>query len=191
MKPINWDEIDEGSGGGFADLPSGGYVLKVTEVVDEDDYTNSWGDTYDRVVIRYDVAEGQHADFFAKNKRPDFTHEHEFRYNPDNCGDKYAWSVEQFKSFWNTILPGSNAGWAFDFNPQSMVGKLFGATLRHRYYTKSSGEDGSAIQIQGLYTADRIREGKFKAPADIDRRDKKAVSPAPAKSAYSDDELPF
>ena len=36
MKAINWEEISEGSGG-FSDIPSGGYVCKVVEVVDEED----------------------------------------------------------------------------------------------------------------------------------------------------------
>ena len=139
MKAINWEEISEGSGG-FADIPSGGYVCKVVEVVDEEDYSNNWGDTYDRIVIRYDIAEGPEADFFARNNKPDFTHEHEFRYNPANCGDKFTWSVEQFKRFWNTVLHESNPGWTWDLNPASLKGLKFGATLRHRYYTKGDGE---------------------------------------------------
>ena len=188
MKAINWEEISEGSGG-FADIPSGGYVCKVVEVVDEEDYSNNRGDTYDRIVIRYDIAEGPEADFFARNNKPDFTHEHEFRYNPANCGDKFTWSVEQFKRFWNTVLPESNPGWTWDLNPASLKGLKFGATLRHRYYTKGDGDDGSQIQVQGLYGAQAIREGKFTAPKDIDKREKPAPAPAP-HPAYSDD-LPF
>lgn len=190
---IDWEEVEDGNGGGFSELPTGGYVMKVVGVVDEEGRVPRWGgDPYDAIDVVFDVAEGEYADFFAKGKRPDFAHTHEFRWNPAQMTDERdAWRPKQFKSFWSRILPESNDGWEWDMDgAESFKGLLFGATVRHRKYTKGNGEDGDQLQIQGLYPARKIRDGEFRDPEDYDARKPKQEA-APAPVADEADELPF
>lgn len=197
MKAINWEEVETDTPAGSGnDLPTGGYVMRITDVDDLEDYTNQWGDTYDCIRIRFDVAEGDKAGFFTNNNKPDFTHEYEFRYNPDNCGGNYGWMAGQFKTFYSTVLPESNPGFVFDFNDVAcMEGQLFGVTIR-QYLYESNGEDKSRPEVQGFYTVDAIREGKFKKPQDRikrgytppSQRNAATTQTAASESAY---ELPF
>lgn len=193
MKLINFREVEDGGTGGFAELPTGGYVAKVVAVSDDMGIEPRWGgEPYDAITITYEIAEGENEGFFEKNNRPDWTHQHEFRYDPDQCTDERdAWRPKQFKSWWSRILPESNPGFEWDDlhpDPQKFAGLLFGLTVRHRLYTKNNGDDGNQLQVQGFYTADAIRSGNFKKPEDVDVR--KPKQPAPAAAIY-DEEIPF
>ncbi|WP_321974274.1 hypothetical protein [Paratractidigestivibacter sp.] len=193
MKAINWEEIDDGTGSGN-DLPRGGYVMRITKVEDLEDHTNNYGDTYDGIRIVFEVAEGPQAGFFAKYDKPEFTHEYEFKYSGKDVLD---WQPKQFKQFWSKTLPQSNPGFEWDMNPASLNGKLFGCTIRHYLYQKQDGGDGERTEVQGFYSADYIRQGKFKEPVDriqrgytppAQRAEAPAEAPAEATPAY---ELPF
>lgn len=194
MKKIDWESVDAGSDGGFADLPNGAYVCRVTDVVDDERHVAPWGgEPYPAIIIRYEIAEGDHKDFFAKNKKPDWLREYEFRYDPASCTDERdAWRPGEFKRFWSVVLPESNAGWQWDGTAESFVGKLFGARIRHYRYLKNNGEEGDRLEMASFVTADHARSGEAKVPEDRVSKQletKRAQAGEPAQA--DDDDIPF
>lgn len=186
---FNWSEINEPATG-YADLPTGGYVCKVVDAWEEQNYTSNFGDTYDRIVVLFDVAEGEYADFFATNEKPDFTHQHEFRITDDESrvDERDRWRYHQFLDRFLPAVKASNDVHGVA-DVAHLKGLLFGATIRHRYYTKRDGSDGNTLQIQGFYAADSIRDGSFKEPTDLDKRETRKS--APNALSYDDAEIPF
>ena len=55
--------------------------------------------------------------------------------------------------------------------------------------TYASNSDGNTLQIQGFYAADSIRDGSFKEPTDLDKRETRKS--APTALSYDDAEIPF
>ena len=193
MKPINWEEVDDPAYA-FADIKSGGYVLKVVSATEEQGYTNQWGDTYDRIVVCYEIAEGDDAGFFEANNRPSWSHEHEFRIADDieSVPERDRWRYEQFLDRFLPAIKSSNDMKGTISDASQLNGLLFGAVLRHRLYTKADGSDGSALQIQSIYSADRIRSGSYTPAKDIDsRKEQKPQATTSSATAYSDEDLPF
>lgn len=192
MKKIDWDAVDEGeTGGSFADLPNGAYVCRVTEVIDDERHTPNWGgEPYPAIIIRYEIDEGEFKDFFAKNGKPDWIHEYEFRYDPEYCTDERdAWRPGEFKKFWNTILRESNDGWRWDGNAGSFKGLRFGARIRHYRYIKTNGEEGDRLELASLITADFARSGNAKVPED--RLSKQLKGSAKKVEETPADDVPF
>ena len=188
---LDWEAVDEiGMGGGFADLPNGGYVCKVLDVYEVPDYTTNAGEKCTQVKVSWDVAEGENADFFTSNEKPDWTHEVEFYVvdDIDSISGNRRWLFERWGKFLASVKMSNDT--AKVTSTDKLVGLLFGATVRHRLYTKKSGEDGSTVELQTYYSTDYIRDGKFKEPTDRDQRQAAPPKQA-ANKGYDDAEIPF
>lgn len=190
---FKWEEIADGAAAEYADLPTGCYVLKVLDAAEERDYQR-FGDTYDRVVIHWDVAEGEYADFFTTNDKPDFTHEHEFRLTDDIDsieGNRRFLYTQLYDRFLPAVKASNDVHGVGDV--AQLKGLLFGATVRHRLYTKRDGSDGNVLEIQQFYPAEKMRTMDIPPnamPKDRDRR-ATATAPKPTGKAYEDAEIPF
>ena len=198
MKPIVWSEIND-KPANFTDLESGAYVLKVVDAEAKVAQTSQWDKVpYDSITIRFDVAEGAETDFFARNNKPDFTHEHEFKVVDDaaynSLGSDDKWKYTAWADKFLPSIKASNPNLNGISDVRQLVGCRFGAVVRHRQYTKKNGDDGNALEIQAFYAAQDIREGNFSPAKDIDKREKAAGAPAAASyapAAYNDADLPF
>ena len=187
---LDWEAVDEMSGGGYSDLPNGGYVCKVLAVFEVPNHVTNRGEKCTQFKVAWDVAEGEHADFFTANDKPDWTHEVEFLVldDPDSVPGDRRWLFERWGKFLAAVKMSNDTSKVKD--TRDLEGMLFGATVRHRLYTKKSGEDGSINEFQGYYSTDYIRDGKFREPTDRDQR-QAAPPKQTANKGYDDAEIPF
>lgn len=146
-------------------LPKGGYVMKImgAEVCE-----NSRGQY---IKIGMDVAEGEYASFFEKAYRADQREDKKWSCNyllsipTDDGSEQDGWTKRKFRTF-TDALEASNEGYHFDWDEQKFKGKLIGGLFNIREYEKNDGSIGSATNLAQVTTAQKVREGKYKLPAD-------------------------
>lgn len=178
----------------FEQLPKGGYILRImgAEVCE-----NSRGQY---VKISCDIAEGEYKDFYAKEYKAQQTEDKKWHCNyllnvpKDDGTEQDGWTARRFKTVIEAIEE-SNSGYHFDWDERKFKGKLIGGVFNEREYEKNDGTVGRATNLAQLCTVEKIREGKFKIPADKVLKDKDQ-HPASnddfmALPEGADEELPF
>lgn len=178
----------------FEQLPKGGYILRImgAEVCE-----NSRGQY---VKISCDVNEGEYKDFYAKEYRAQQTEDKKWHCNyllnvpKDDGTEQDGWTARRFKTVIEAIEE-SNSGYHFDWDERKFKGKLIGGLFNEREYEKNDGTVARVTNLAQLCTVEKIREGKFKIPADKVLKDK---SQQPASNddfmtlpEGADEELPF
>ena len=145
-------------------LPVGGYVLKILDVKYQE---NSWGDV---IVLSFDVLEGEQKDFF-KNDYHNQTGEdkkwrgtYRLRVPVDDGSEKDEWTMRRFKTV-ITNFEESNKGYHWNWNEQSLKGKVIGALFNNKEY-EFNGRHGFFTNCHSLIPVEKIRSGKFEIPED-------------------------
>lgn len=145
-------------------LPAGGYVIKILSSEEE---TNDYGT---RIVIKFDIVEGEHENYFADSWRakndPNAKWGGTYRISvPDESSQYFA---IQKRNFENDIysVEESNKPYKFDWNAESLKHKIVGAVFRRKEFRKDDGTTGWWTELLSFKTADKIRNGEFKIPAD-------------------------
>ena len=175
-------------------LPAGGYVAKVISAKIEE---NDWGD---RLVIAFDICDGDWREFFKKdfdgNQNEDKKWPNDAVYNlnvPSDNSPEYVWKN------WNTFfadLEESNNGLVFAGTVASLKGKLIGG----KFYNEQSEYRGTVYdhtRLKWTCIAEDVRKGKAgRMPADklIESTSKPIETDSSGFMALSDaaeDELPF
>ena len=179
-------------------LPVGGYVLKVQNVrLDEGRNGNS-----DVLVIAFDIAEGEQAGFYKRNfdaqPQEDKKWKGTYRlYCPrDDGSEKDVWTKRRFKTVMEAF-ESSNQGYHWNWDEKTLKGKLIGGLFNNKEYD-FNGRHGFFTNCHSLIDAQRIRDGKFKVPADtlLDHSGG-AGGPVPDADGFMnipdgiDEELPF
>ena len=170
-------------------LPAGGYVCEIKDAKVE---RFDWGD---KLIISYDVAEGEHKDFFRKdwanNQNPDRKWRGTLRLSiPTGDGSQSdTWSVRSFNNF-AASLEESNSGYHFDWDEAKLKGKAIGILVRDREY-EIEGRRGWTTEACSVTDVQSIRDGKFRMPKAKPLKDA-PQTPASAFSAAEDEgDLPF
>ena len=190
MKAFNGLEIKK-SVSASEPLPAGGYVAKILNAKVEE---YSWGE---KLVISFDIAEGEYKDFFRKqyneNTREDKKWKGNFRLTVPQESNQYFDS--QKRTFGNAIwaIEESNPSfrWAWDENAlkEKMVGVLF-----RNYEYDIDGKQGWSTECCTFVSVEDVRTGNFKQPKDKPLR-KKSENNATANNFTvlddSSDDLPF
>lgn len=173
MKKQNWEEVEESAS--FPKLPAGGYVIRIVNVEDvpSREYIN----------LVYDIAEGPHAGFYSDEFGRENPWKHRFVRSYKDTAQR------MFKAFL-ARLEETNKGfsvreWQNSSDEQAFVGLLLGVVLQYEDYTNESGDDKERLNVVGVYSAEAIREGKYKLP---ERKDTRTGAGA-AADPY--DDLPF
>ena len=146
---------------GSEPLPAGGYVAKIlnAEVKEYD-----WGEV---LVISFDIAEGEHKDFFAKQYKSDTSEDKKwkgnFRINVPQESNQYFES--QKRSFGNAIacIEESNNGYHWAWDESTLKGKMVGVLFREREW-EWEGKSGITTECCTFCSVDDIRSGNFKTP---------------------------
>lgn len=186
MKPIkNWNNI--APSGSFSRLQAGGYIVKITEVIDHDDK--------EYLELLYDIAEGPEAGRFTDPFYADKPYAHRFsRFYTDR-------SIGDFRGFIQAI--DASNGTKFDeefskakgFREQQLVGKLIGIVLREEEYLTNRGDIKTKLEVSSVMSIDRIREGKFTVPdvKPLKEKPETGMKPAPEVpfANISDEDIPF
>jgi hypothetical protein len=181
----------------FAQLPKGGYVLKIMGASVEQ---NSIGQY---VKISCDIAEGEYKDFYADEYRNQQKEDKKWHCNyllnvpNDDGSEQDGWTARRFKTVIEA-LESSNTGYHFDWDESKFKGKLIGGLFNYREYETSNGDVRTATNLAQLCEVEKIRSGKYQLPND---KLLKKSAPAPAASGDSfmdipatageEEELPF
>ena len=173
MPKIDLSNIQE-STGSFKRLEPGTYVCKIVDAQLFDDPDKQY------IRIEWDVAVGEYADIFkdAPFARYDFV---SWKENESNKG-----------------FDAEAAFYADDM--AAFKGKVFGARVRERLYTKSDGTDGSTQEIGEWLRATEALTGTYEVMPPRDRRDTRAQAtqaalpietPKPGATDVYDEDIPF
>ena len=184
MPKIDLTNIEESSGE-FKRLEPGTYGCKIVDaqLFDEKNY----------VRIEWDVAAGEYADIFkgAPFGQYDFM--------------SYKEAALPMLKHKLACLTESNVGFDADaaFQNDDMAafkGKIFGARVRNRLYTKKDGNDGTAVEIGQWLRAQEALTGTYDIMAPRDQREHVQSAPAAAQTAAApsngiadvyDEDIPF
>lgn len=167
MQLINFDNIDEMTGGGDR-LPAGAYVARITKVEDVPSKQYLW--------VEYDIAEGQYADHFANVGDRPYLH---------RFSRSYKDAAQGFFKAFLLRLTESNRGrfdwqrWQAACDERQFVGLEVGIVCQEEYYTNEKGEDKTRMVVVDVIASQDVRNGDYKLPEPVDKR-KKAEPAAPA-----------
>lgn len=172
-------------------LPIGGYVLKIIKTKIE---TYSWGQV---LVLAFDIAEGEYTGFYQKNfdaQQNDKKWKGTHRINlPKNDGsEKDEWSIKTLKSRM-TAVEASNDGYVWNWDENSLVGKLVGGLFGNKEY-EMDGKRGFYTDCRAFCSVERIRTGNFTIPSDklLNSNTNTANTALPEGfQAITDDDIPF
>lgn len=151
-------------------LPVGGYVLKILDVKYQE---NDWGDV---IILSFDIEEGEHKGFFAANYRAQTQEDKKWKGTyrlqvpKDDGSEQDNWKQRRFK----TVIcnfEDSNQGYRWNWDEQTLKGKLIGALFNNKEYS-FNGREGFFTNCHSLVTVEKIRSGKFEIPADTLLKDK-------------------
>lgn len=178
-------------------LPAGGYVARIMDAREQE---YSWGSV---LLISFDIAEGEHKDFFATDYRGQQQEDkkwrgtYRLRVPKDDGSEQDAWSKRSFgNAMWAVEV--SNSGYHWDWNEGGLKGKLVGVLFRNKEW-EMNGSTGWTTECCSLVDVESIRQNHFTMPKDKPLKQHTAASaPASSPSAgfeevaiESDDDLPF
>lgn len=158
----NFDKV-VASNGGSSMLEPGGYVAKIVRVKDHTDE----GKPYLEFV--YDIWNAETKSFLFTADLADTTNDwrHSFRiyFSKDN-----NYGVQRYKALTEAVentAQGKGAK-AFvyedkDNAEQTLVGKLLGVVIRHRFYVNSEGKVKTAVDVNAFIPGKDAAEGNFDA----------------------------
>ena len=173
MKSFNdYDKAKkEAQASAMTKLPAGAYVCKIKDVRYE---TNDKGD---RIVLAFDIAEGEYKDFFQKQFEANTSEDKKWKgrvniFVPkDDGSDKDAITKKSFAS-WTDSFEKSNNGYKWDWDENKWKNKLVGIVF---------GETGTNIEGKDIvYT-----EARFAVAADVVRSGKAPSAKFKARDGYN------
>lgn len=164
MKPISNYEHVRGYENSASQLPVGGYVLKITGVR----YETGTNGNSDRIIVAFDVNEGEFAGFFAKRFNADQSEDRKWKgtttlYIPKEDGSEQdEWTTRKFKTFTNA-LEDSNKGYKWDWEESKWKGLLIGGVFGE-VYTLIDGRQVRYTTFKSSASVENVRKGDFKTP---------------------------
>ena len=170
-------------------LPKDAYVVKILGAK-----IDTWPSGGQYLNIAFDIAEGEYKDFFANEYRAQDREDKKWHGNyylsipTDDGSEKDGWTKRKFKTFTNAVED-SNAGYTWNWDENTLKGKLFGALYREKEFEGTSGDVITTTECGGSTDIASIRSGDFRLP-----KDKLLERPATVNNAYAavpDNDLPF
>lgn len=187
-------------GGGFRNVPSGGYVCKIVKA------TRGTHEKTGRPCVKllWDIAEGEYAGEFSadvfQREKMDFRHDAYLVESGKNGDDRdeaekrmdgeLLWKLGIISESNATPVSSFDAVYAFNLDPNLFVGRLVGFTLGEVLTTLRDGRDASKVVVVEWKTVQDIRSGRFAVPRTLDNRQPGCAQPVPAPKAY-DEDIPF
>ena len=180
MRPIKGYN-DAQASGEFERLAAGGYVIKITDIKDEQ------AKEYLRIV--YDIAEGSEA---GRYKNEDA--EHDYRHSFVRSYKESA--LGMFKAFIRAVDEAN--GTDFDsriekgFPEHELVGKLLGVLFGYEEYEANDGNVKERLRLVRFLNIEQARAGDFKVP-DLKKlpESQKTAAPTPGFTPLGDENVPF
>lgn len=190
MKPYNGYKAERKSTRAL--LPAGGYVAKILEAKE---VTYDWGSM---LQLSFDIVEGEHKDFFAKDYKSQTGEDKKWRgvfrlsVPKDDGSEKDEWTKRGFNDAMACIEQ-SNPGYQWNWDEKSLVGKLAGVIYRNREW-EMNGRSGWTTEAGRITDANDIRSGTFKPLEDKPLEKKNGAYAMPAQNNWvtaDNSDLPF
>ncbi|MBS6857403.1 MAG: hypothetical protein KH176_06215 [Atopobium sp.] len=196
----NFDKVVASNGGGSSMLEPGGYVAKIVRVKDHTDETKPY------LEFVYDIWNGEAKSFLFAQDLADTSNDwrHSFRlyFTGDFGKQRYKALTEAVE---NTAQGKGAKAFVYedkDGAEQTLVGKLLGVVIRHRYYVNSEGKVKTAVDVNAFIPGKDAAEGnfdqKYAEPYEADgvaearANAVNAVIDAPAPAIeLADEDIPF
>ena len=189
----NWDKV-EANYGESKRITAGGYICKVLACKQEQSKSSG----KNMLVINFDIAEGDFKDFYLekyKNAPRDQNNPQEPKWQ-----GKYYILLEgenfegRLKAF-TTSIEESNEGYTWNWNEESLKGKVFGGIFREEDYIAYNGEVRTSAKLWQVRSTKKIRDGEFEIPKKKElTQDDIASNNASLDATFmpvTDDDLPF
>lgn len=184
----NFDKV-VASNGGSSMLEPGGYVAKIVRVKDHTDEKKPY------LEFVYDIWNAETKSFFFAQDLADTSNDwrHSFRlyFTGDFGKQRYKALTEAVE---NTAQGKGAKAFVYedkDDAEQTLVGKLLGVVIRHRFYVNSEGKVKTAVDVNAFIPGKDAAEGNFDAKfAEPYEADGVAEARANAESAVIDAPTP-
>lgn len=183
MKKIAGYDEAEALTGEFEVLEAGGYICKIINAKVEKSKTNK-----EMLVIAFDIAEGDHKDYFKKrfdnNTSLDKKWSTNGIYRQMLEGEK---AVGYLKGLM-TSLEASNSNFKWEWDESKLKGLSFGGIFGREQYEAFDGTLKFTTKLQFIRSVEKIKNRDFKIPDD------KLLNKKQDEGEYitvNDDELPF
>ena len=177
-------------------LPKGGYicVIKNAEVKQ---YKGQDGSVFEKFEIAIDICDGEYKDFYANDYRNQQSEDKKWRgvlrqYLPkDDGSEKDGWTKSAFKAL-IVAIEESNPNYHWDWDETKLKGLKVGCLFR---LEECEWDDKSGWSTKPFKFIDlqKIKDGKFKVPADKPLKNKTASVDIAYEEVetLSDEDLPF
>lgn len=180
MRKYNGYEQAEAYTGEYEKLEPGGYICKILKVQAED---KEYGTL---LRIAFDIAEGEYAGFYKRKFENKKQSDPEAKWPGMYYQTVKADDLKYFKGFMVAIEE-SNPGYKWNWDENTLKGKLFGGVFGEEEFEKSDGAIGTTVKCRFIRSVNAIREGKFIIP-EIKRL---STTSQNNLTVEDDDELPF
>ena len=184
---------------GAPKLPEGAYVCKLLDVKYEE--ADQEGRS-DRIIIRFDIAEGEHKDFFQKQYENNTSEDKKWKgvvrvYVPKDDGTKEDGWTKRTLASWTLALEKSNPGYEWDWDESKWKNKIVGIVFG-RTGTVINGRNIVYTEARFPIEAEKVRDGSapqadFKAKNGYKEESKPQVDSEGFMSIPEDaeEEIPF
>lgn len=156
QKPSGYDNV-QAREFGIIYPKADAYVFGIRKV---EDTTSSTGKSM--TVLTLDIARGRFKNFYFDQTKKS-TDGKERYLKMYVLADDDPKSVAKLKGIIAAIEK-SNPGFVFDWNNQSLVGKLVGGMLQEKQYYKSNGTIGETVKISYLCSIESAESGELRIP---------------------------
>lgn len=166
-------------------LPVGGYVIKIENVR----FENGTNGGSDRIVLAFDIAEGEQKGFYRKNFDAQTGEDRKWKgtyiiYLPkDDGSEQDKWTKRRFKTIMEHIED-ANPGYSWNWDENSLKGKLLGA-LFGEINTVIDGKQITYVALRFTEKIANIRNKQFKIPEPYNKNGA-TVKPAAVSTQSSD-----
>ena len=196
-------------------LKLGGHICKVLEAKTEEFESKKDGKKYEQLIIKFDIESpdeqaGFYADKFADDAKKDALNAKWKGFHrisvPTNESEDFIKS--NFKAF-TTSVEESNPGYKWNWEENTLVGKIFGGVFGLEEFTLDDGRTLSMTRIRFVRSAEKVNEAGIpkvkladktlmeyeeyiaKKKAERANENNGTVSNKDAGTLSSDDDLPF
>lgn len=161
-KVENWNNV-EANFGEVKKLVAGGYICKIVACTQE----ISQRTQKKMLVVNFDIVEGEFKDFYLdkyKNIPRDPNNPKEPKWQGKYYilleGEGYEGRLKAF----TTSIEESNEGYKWDWNEETLKGKMFGGIFREEEYIAFNGEVRTSAKLWQVRSVKKIRDGEFEIP---------------------------
>lgn len=146
-------------------LPVGAYKLKITNVKYIDNSDKGYGN---RIVLAFDIDEGQYKGFFKRdydnnqNEDKKWRGTYSFWEPTDDGSEKDGWAQNRLKTI-VAAFEDSNSGFTWDWDEQKLKGLVVGAIFNEKEYD-FNGRRGFFTNCHSLIPVDGIATAKVPQP---------------------------